>query len=151
MDIKDIKQIVDLVKRSELSEFEIEEENFRLRIVRNNGNAVPVAAVAPAIAPQPVAAPQAAPTAEAAPAEDKTAAFIKSPMVGTFYRSPNPESPSFVDEGAAVTAETVVCIIEAMKVMNEIQAEVKGKIVECLVENGSPVEFGQPLFKVKTS
>ncbi len=149
MDIKDIKQIVDLVKRSELTEFEIEEENFRLRIARNPCNGMHPGAIPAAAAP--AAAPVAAAPAEAPVVDDKSVAFIKSPMVGTFYRSPNPESPSFVDEGTAVTTETVVCIIEAMKVMNEIQAEVKGKIVECLVENGNPVEYGQPLFKVKTS
>lgn len=153
MDIKEIKQIIDLVKRSDLAEFEIREENFRLRIVRNNGATFPV--VAPAIATHTAAVPQpsAAATApqEAAPADDKSIGYIKSPMVGTFYRAPSPESPVFVEDGANVAPDTVVCIIEAMKVMNEIQSEVKGKIIECLVENGTPVEFGQPLFKVKLS
>jgi acetyl-CoA carboxylase biotin carboxyl carrier protein len=99
----------------------------------------------------PVAAPApAAPFAPAAPAEDEAGMqIIKSPMVGTFYRSPNPDAKTFVEEGAAVQADSVVCIIEAMKLMNEIHAEVKGTIVAILAENGKPVEYGQPLFKVK--
>ncbi|MEJ1974487.1 MAG: acetyl-CoA carboxylase biotin carboxyl carrier protein [Lacunisphaera sp.] len=78
-------------------------------------------------------------------------AYVKSPMVGTFYRSPSPENPSFVENGSKVEEKTVVCIIEAMKIMNEIQAETKGTVVEILVENGQPVEYGQRLFKIKLS
>ncbi len=83
------------------------------------------------------------------PAEEPGVVYIKSPMVGTFYRSPSPESKSFVENGAKVTENMVVCIIEAMKIMNEIQAEVKGTVIEALVENGQPVEYGQRLFKLK--
>lgn len=150
MDLKIIKQVVDLMKRSELSEFEFEEEGFKLRLSRKNGE--PAAPVYQAAPPAPAAAPAPeAAAAPAAPAEEKGVTTIKSPMVGTFYRAASPESPPFVDAGAKVGADTVVCIIEAMKVMNEIQAEIGGTIVEALVENGEAVEYGQPLFKVKTA
>ena len=154
MDIKLIKQVVDLMKRSELSEFEIEEEGFKLRLSRSNGDAqAQVIHAAPPVAQ--VAAPQpatGAPAEEAAkPAEEDGISVIKSPMVGTFYRAPSPESPVFTDIGQKVGADSVVCIIEAMKVMNEIQSEISGTIVEALVENGEAVEYGQPLFKVKTA
>jgi len=153
LDIKLIKQVVDLMKRSELSEFEIEEEGFKLRLSRANGEA-PQIIQSPAPAAQPTAPQPAAqaPAEEAAkPVEEEGVSFIKSPMVGTFYRAPSPESPSFTDVGKKVSAESVVCIIEAMKVMNEIQAEISGTITEALVENGETVEYGQPLFKVKTA
>ncbi|HEY4302005.1 MAG TPA: acetyl-CoA carboxylase biotin carboxyl carrier protein, partial [Candidatus Didemnitutus sp.] len=109
----------------------------------------PFAAVAPAAAePPPRSSPS--PGAALAATEDETGfTYVKSPMVGTFYRSPSPDSPSFVDAGAKVDDKTVVCIIEAMKIMNEIQAETKGTVVEVLVENGQPVEYGQRLFKLK--
>jgi acetyl-CoA carboxylase biotin carboxyl carrier protein len=154
VDLEEIKQIIALMKRNELSEFELEREGSKIRIKRGpNGTAqfdtVPVVAL-PA-QPAPVMAPVAAgaPTApvKAGAAEDTVE--IKSPMVGTFYRSPSPEAAPFVEAGAAVTEETVVCIIEAMKVMNEIKAEIKGAIAEVLVENGKAVEFGQPLFRVR--
>ena len=152
MDLKLIKQVVDLMKRAELSEFELEEEGLRLRLSRKNNEGPPqiVQAAPPAqagAAPPPANGEAAA--GEAAE-EDKDVAYVKSPMVGTFYRSPSPESDPFVDVGSKVGEETVVCIIEAMKVMNEIQAEVSGSVTEILVENGEAVEYGQPLFKVKS-
>jgi acetyl-CoA carboxylase biotin carboxyl carrier protein len=153
LDIKLIKQVVDLMKRSELSEFEIEEEGFKLRLSRTNGEA-PQIIQAPAPVAQPAAqqpAPPASSEEAAKPVEEEGISFIKSPMVGTFYRAPSPESPAFTDVGKKVGAESVVCIIEAMKVMNEIQAEISGTITEALVENGEAVEYGQPLFKVKTA
>ncbi|HKK18402.1 MAG TPA: acetyl-CoA carboxylase biotin carboxyl carrier protein [Opitutales bacterium] len=154
MDIKLIKQVVDLMKRSELSEFEIEEEGFKLRLSRSNGEtSAPIIQAAAPVA-QPAAQQAAAPTPgeEAGePAEEAGISTIKSPMVGTFYRAPSPDSPSFTDVGKKVGAESVVCIIEAMKVMNEIQSELSGTITEVLVENGEAVEYGQPLFKVKTA
>ncbi len=130
---------------SDLTEFEIEEKELKLRIVRSDGRA-PMMAAAPAIAAAPEAVAASA-TATAAP--DDGGLVIKSPMVGTFYRAPNPDSPPFVENGSKVTGDTVVCIIEAMKVMNEIQAECSGKILEVLVENGEPVEYGQPLFTIE--
>ena len=158
MDLNKIKQVVDLMKKSDLSEFEIQDQEFKLRIKRDlPGRAVAPAPAAPApvaAAPAPVAAAPApvaaAPAAASAPAAaDPSIKVITSPMVGTFYATPSPENPPFVAVGSPVKADTVVCIIEAMKVMNEIQSEIAGTVVECLVANGTSVEFGQPLFRVK--
>ncbi len=146
------------MKRSELSEFEFEEEGFKIKIKRG-ATGQPLISTAPisahpfllASVPTEVTAPVGKPIAGAAlPGADEAGiSYVKSPMVGTFYRSPSPENPSFVDVNAKVEDKTVVCIIEAMKIMNEIQAETKGTIIEVLVENGQPVEYGQRLFKVK--
>lgn len=139
------------MKRSDLTEFSVEEEQFKLQIKRaTETQAQPqvVTYAAPTPAAPATAAPPVAPTAApTAPVEDNST-YITSPMVGTFYTAPSPESPSFAKIGDAVKEDTVVCIIEAMKIMNEIQAEVSGKIVESLVENGQPVEFGQKLFRL---
>jgi len=153
LDLKAIKQVVELMKRSELSEFEIEEEGFKLRLCRKNGDTqiVHAAPLAAAPAPAPAAAPVGAPAAAAAPVEEKGISVVKSPMVGTFYTSSSPESPAFATVGTKVGADSIVCIIEAMKVMNEIQSEISGTITEVLIENGEAVEYGQPLFKVKTA
>jgi len=154
LDLKAIKQVIDLMKRSELTEFELEEEGFKLRLSRKNGEVAPqiIQAAPPAQAPAAAPAPATpAPAPEAAPAEEKGVEYITSPMVGTFYRAPSPDSAPFTDVGAKVTADSVVCIIEAMKVMNEIQSEIAGTVAEVLVENGEAVEYGQPLFKVKTA
>jgi acetyl-CoA carboxylase biotin carboxyl carrier protein len=160
LDLKQIKQIIDLMKRSELSEFEFEEEGFKIKIKRGAGG-LPVVSSSPIpVLPQTYSqAPsestaltqKTAPVSPSASAgvDEAGFAFVKSPMVGTFYRSPSPENPAFVDVNAKVDEKSVVCIIEAMKIMNEIQAETKGTIVEVLVENGQPVEYGQRLFKVK--
>ena len=161
MDLKQIKQIIDLMKRSELSEFALEEEGFKIKIRRGqNGHPIvtsgPIGAapVVIAEAPHPMAVQAGSPgPVSPAPAngrdEEAGVIFIKSPMVGTFYRSASPESKAFAEVDARVSETTVVCIIEAMKIMNEIQAEVKGVITEVLVENGQPVEYGQRLFKLK--
>ena len=158
MDLTKIKQVVDLMKKSDLSEFEIQDQEFKLRIKRDvGGRAAPVASApaAPvAYAPAPASAP--APAAQAAPAPaavvaDPNIKTINSPMVGTFYATPSPENPPFVAVGSPVKVDTTVCIIEAMKVMNEIPSEITGTIVECLVATGTSVEFGQPLFRVKVS
>jgi acetyl-CoA carboxylase biotin carboxyl carrier protein len=139
------------MKKSDLSEFEIQDQEFKLRIKRDVGGRTAVAPVAaPVAAPAPVAAtPVAAPVAAAPVAADPNVKVITSPMVGTFYATPSPDSPNFVAIGSNVKADSVVCIIEAMKVMNEIQSELSGTIVECLVASGTSVEFGQPLFRVK--
>ncbi|OHE71825.1 MAG: acetyl-CoA carboxylase, biotin carboxyl carrier protein [Verrucomicrobia bacterium GWC2_42_7] len=153
MDIKEIKQIIDLMKRSDLTEFEIEEQNLKLRIKREPdlGNldysSIDVPAPLPVAMPMQSVSIQGAPSA--APVNDKSIAFIKSPMVGTFYKSPSPDTAAFANVGSKMNPESICCIIEAMKVMNEIQAELKGTILEILVENGQAVEFGQALFKVK--
>ena len=146
------------MKRSELSEFEFEEEGFKIKIKRGSSGLPIVSTTAPSVHPFPqlvapvdVSAPTVRPAAAISPAgaDESGFSYVKSPMVGTFYRSPSPENPSFVDVNAKVEEKTVVCIIEAMKIMNEIQAETKGTVVEVLVENGQPVEYGQRLFKIK--
>lgn len=155
MDIQKIKQVVELMKKSELSEFEFQEQDFKLRIKRDIPGRV-------AAAPSPVAFAAAAPvSAPAAPAPmaaapgpalaDPSIKIVTSPMVGTFYGGPSPDAPPFVGVGSQIKSDTVVCIIEAMKVMNEIQAELAGTVVECLVATGTSVEFGQPLYRVKVS
>jgi acetyl-CoA carboxylase biotin carboxyl carrier protein len=154
VDLKDIKAIIDLMKKNSISEFELERQDFKIKLKRGpNGGSAPVQYdELPGAAPgslQLAAAPAASSPAPAIPgtAEED----IKSPMIGTFYRAPSPEAAPYIDVGAEVNPETVVCIIEAMKVMNEIKAEVKGVITQVLVENAKPVEFGQPLFKIRTT
>ena len=160
MDLKDIKAIIDLMKKNSVSEFELEKEDFKIRLKRGpNGTVAPVnyedAPVLTYVTPTgaiPVAAAPAAASQAPAPAVAVTAELeIKSPMIGTFYRAPSPESAAYVEVGTEVNADTVVCIIEAMKVMNEIKAEAKGVITQVMVENAKPVEFGQPLFKLRPS
>jgi len=141
------------MKKSDLTEFEIQDQDFKLRIKRDLPGRAPVAAPAApvAAAPAPVA-PAPAALAPAAPAAaDPSIKLVTSPMVGTYYCTPSPENPPFVTVGSPIKADSVVCIIEAMKVMNEIQSEISGTVVECLVANGTSVEFGQPLFRVKVS
>ncbi len=147
MDLKDIKAVIDLMKKNDLSVFEMEKDGFRLKLQKGAGEQTVFTQPAPA----PAAAPAAASTPAPAAAAEKSAALkdIVSPMVGTFYRAGSPETPAFVDVGKEVSEETVVCIIEAMKVMNEIKAETKGVIAEIVAENGKPVQFGQVLFRVK--
>ena len=154
MDLIKIKQVVDLMKKSDLTEFEIQDQDFKLRIKRDVPGRAPVAAQAAplAAAPAPVAPAAPAVLAPAAPAAaDPSIKVVTSPMVGTYYCTPSPENPPFVTVGSPIKADSVVCIIEAMKVMNEIQSEISGTVVECLVANGTSVEFGQPLFRVKVS
>lgn len=150
------------MKRSELTEFAVEEEGFKLKI-RRGTNGLPIVATSrgsnnPFQAAEqsggtapPIPAPQGSPATPAGgvPRDEPGITYIKSPMVGTFYRAASPESKPFADVGAKVVENTVVCIIEAMKIMNEIQAETKGTVLEILVDNGQPVEYGQRLFKVK--
>lgn len=160
MDIKEIKQIVELMKKSDLTEFEIQEEGLKLRICRTAEGAgiqAPVITshqlphLVPGVGAQQVATPaaQAAAPAATIAADDPSIKIIKSPMVGTFYRAASPDNPPFAEKGQKIGPDDTVCIIEAMKVMNEITADIAGTIVEVLVENGKGVEFGQPLFKVK--
>ncbi len=157
MDLKDIKAIIDLMKKNSVSEFELEKEDFKIKLKRtpSGGVASPVSyEEAPLVTYAPPLALAAVPTAAASPAAAAPAANtgeqeIKSPMIGTFYRSPSPEAGPYVEVGMEVTPDTVVCIIEAMKVMNEIKAEARGVITQILIENAKPVEFGQPLFKIR--
>ena len=149
MDLKDIKAIIDLMKKNSVSEFEMEKEGFKIRLKRNGG-AAPVVQYEEAAQLTYVTQSASVPAAGAVPAlAPASGVEIKSPMIGTFYLSPSPESASYVEVGTEVGPDTVVCIIEAMKVMNEIKAEVKGIITEVLVDNAKPVEFGQPMFKVR--
>jgi acetyl-CoA carboxylase biotin carboxyl carrier protein len=149
-DIKDIKAIIDLMKKNDLSVFEIEKDGFRLKLQKGLGDQTP-AAVPSAIVLPSKAATTALETVPAAPKAIESIPLkeIVSPMVGTFYRSGAPDGPPLVDIGKTVTEETVVCIIEAMKVMNEIKAETSGVIAEVVAENGRPVQFGQVLFRVR--
>jgi len=153
VDLKDIKAIIDLMKKNSVSEFELEKQDFKIRLKRGmgagSGQTDETGQQAIVYAPMPSALPSTTSSPSAPVAVVSTDADIKSPMIGTFYRSPSPESGSYVEIGTEVNPDTVVCIIEAMKVMNEIKAEVKGVITQALVENAKPVEFGQPLFKVR--
>ena len=151
MDIRKVKKLIELLEESGIDELEIREGEESVRISRNSNRhaaAMPMqqAYYSPAPAPAPAAAPASPATAEAAsqPAGHK----VRSPMVGTFYRSPSPEAPSFVEVGKVVKAGDVLCIIEAMKMMNQIEADKSGTIEAILVENGEPVEFDQPLFSI---
>jgi acetyl-CoA carboxylase biotin carboxyl carrier protein len=150
LELKDIKILIDLMKKNDLSVFQMEKDGFKILLKKGQPPALsaPVAAAAfpAATLPAAPATPQATP---AAPAEKAAGEEIVSPMVGTFYQAMSPEAPAYVKVGDAVQAETVVCIIEAMKVMNEIKAEIAGVVAEILVENGKPVQFGQPLFRLK--
>lgn len=159
MDLKDIKAIIDLMKKNSISEFELERQDFKIKLKRTNGHSSEEGQAAPIYIPAPVPAaaiPATAPLHPALPATQPTSSAaqtgeteIKSPMVGTIYRAPSPEAANYVEVGAEVNPDTVVCIIEAMKVMNEIKAETRGVITAILVENAKPVEFGQPLFKIR--
>ena len=151
MDLRKLKTLIDLVSESNISELEITENEGKVRIVKSAGAPVLMAAPA-ALAPAPVAA--AAPVAEAAPAAPAPAAeptghVVKSPMVGTYYTAATPGAKPFVSVGSAVKEGEALCIIEAMKIMNEIEADCSGTVTKILVENGQAVEFGQPLFIIE--
>jgi acetyl-CoA carboxylase biotin carboxyl carrier protein len=152
MEIKDIRRIAEMMKANELSEFAMKDDNFELAMKRGS-NEPQVVYAAPAAAPMaaaPAAAgPAAAPVAAGDADESDGLIEIPSPIVGTFYSKPSPDSDSFVKVGSQVTDDSVVCIVEAMKVMNEIKADVKGTIKKILVEDASPVQYGQPLFLVE--
>ncbi len=151
MNIKEIRQLVKLMMQNELTELNVEEGENRIHLKRQ-GEQVFAAPPAPAPA-APATAPAGPAPAETAPAEEPEAPSdlvdVKSPMVGTFYTAPSPDSEPFVTEGDSVEPETVVCVVEAMKVMNEIKAECAGTVVEVCAQNAQPVEYGQPLFRVK--
>ena len=155
MDLKEIQALIKFVSTSGVDEVEISQKDFKIAIKKNPAQ-ITTAQITTAVAPQPmaIAAPAPAPVAAAAPAAAAPAKAdnlitIKSPMVGTFYRTPNPDSPAFVNVGDDVKPGKVVCIIEAMKLFNEIESEISGKIVKVLVDNATPVEYDQPLFLVE--
>ncbi|WP_181308095.1 acetyl-CoA carboxylase biotin carboxyl carrier protein [Rufibacter sp. XAAS-G3-1] len=163
MKAKEIQELIDFIAKSGLNKVDIETEEFKISVQREASQKVkyvsePAPAAAPqalpqAPAPAPVPAAPAAPAAPAQPAADDTSKYltIKAPMIGTLYRSANPESPSFVNVGDEVQKGQVICIIEAMKLFNEIESEISGRIVKVLVDNASPVEYDQPLFLVDPS
>jgi acetyl-CoA carboxylase biotin carboxyl carrier protein len=155
MDIKQIQELIKFVSRSGVNEVSIEQKEFKITIKTNQAPTYVTASLPPAQAPLPAPQAAAAPIAESKPAPAEPSAddssryiTIKSPMIGTFYRSSSPDKPSFVNVGDEVKTGQVVCIIEAMKLFNEIESEVSGKIVKILVDNSSPVEYDQPLFLV---
>ena len=155
MELKDIKAVIDLMKKNDLSVFELEKDGFKLRLQKGPSEQTvlvpPVSGFPIAAAQTPVNQAPATPSQQETAEGEKTSPLreVVSPMVGTFYRSASPESPPFVDVGHEVTEETVVCIIEAMKVMNEVKAETRGVIAEIIAESGKPVQFGQVLFRVR--
>lgn len=148
MDLRKLKKLIDLVSESDISELEITEGDDHVRIAKATPGTQTVAYIPepPAAAAAAVAA---APAAEAAPAPAAKGHVVKAPMVGTFYRAPNPGASPFVDVGQTVAEGDPLCIIEAMKLLNEIEADKSGTVTEILVENGEPVEFGQPLFVIE--
>ena len=153
MDLKDIKAVIDLMKKNAITEFELEKQEFKIKLKRGGGGvqALPAYDDAPAVlvsAPN-IAALPAAGGSNAPATATSNDTDIKSPMIGTFYRAPSPESTSYVEIGTEVNPDSVICIIEAMKVMNEIKAEARGVVTQICVDNGKPVEFGQPLFKIR--
>jgi len=161
VNLEELRELIELLRENGLAELELENEGFRVRLRREPAvtEAAPVAATpAPAQAPEKPAAPAPAPSGPAHPgtqattaaAQDQDLHIISSPIVGTFYRSPSPTADAFVKIGSNVENDTVVCIIEAMKLMNEIQAEATGEVVKIYVENGQPVEYGQPLFGIQS-
>ncbi len=148
LDLKDIKAIIDLMKKNDLSVFEMEKNGFRLKLQKGVGDQ-PIISAPATVSPSPTTAVSNGPPAAAPLTIETTLKDIVSPMVGTFYRGGSPDAPPFVDVGKTVTEDTVVCIVEAMKVMNEIKAEVSGVIAEVVAESGKPVQFGQVLFRVR--
>ena len=144
MDIRKIKKLIELIEESDIAELEISEGEESVRISRYSSTAPALAAPVTIAAPTPAAAPA------AEPEEEKiTGHVVKSPMVGTFYRSASPGSKSFVDIGQAVNTGDTLCIIEAMKILNQIEADASGTVTKILVENAQPVEYGQPLFVIE--
>ena len=155
MEFKDIKSIVDLMKKNSISDFELEKEDFKIKLHRTDGNKTDNVQIQNYLPPgtmQPAPIPVSEQPATETPKTESTVTKdpeIKSPMIGTFYRAPSPESDDYVQVGDHVNADSVVCIVEAMKVMNEIKAEISGVITEIVAENASAVEYGQPLFRVR--
>ena len=158
LNLQELRELAELVNEYGFTDFEFENENIRIHLSKMSAPQI-VQAVQPAVSAAPVAVPQTTASVTTTPAEvapletqvdsDADLYKITSPIVGTFYRSPSPDKPPYVQEGDKVSESTVVCIVEAMKLMNEIQAETSGEVVKIYVENGQPVEYGQPLFGIK--
>ncbi|ABC32655.1 acetyl-CoA carboxylase, biotin carboxyl carrier protein [Hahella chejuensis KCTC 2396] len=150
MDIRKVKKLIELIEESDIAEIEIKEGDDSVRISRRLAGAEPVYVTSAAIETRPAAAPVAAsaPAVEADAGPQYNGHLVKSPMVGTFYRAPSPSAPVFAEVGQTVKAGDVLCIVEAMKMMNQIEADKSGTVEAILVENGQPVEFDQPLFSI---
>ena len=156
MEFDDIEKILSLVREHDLAEFELERDGLKLKVKKAHAPAAPTLMPPPMPAVQLQAAPPPPPTAHASPtvpadSDELELAVVRSPIVGTFYRSPEPGAPSFVEIGQRVKKDQVLCIIEAMKLMNEITSEYEGEIVSAYVENGKPVQYGERLFAIKTT
>jgi acetyl-CoA carboxylase biotin carboxyl carrier protein len=151
LDLKEIKELIALMRKNDLSVFKMEKEGFKITLKKGTDFQPVITTAAPVALPAAVAPAAIVSSADDAAAAKDTSNLreITSPMVGTFYASPTPEAPPFVSVGQEVTEDTVVCIMEAMKVMNEIKAEVRGVVAEVVAENGKPVQYGQVLFKVR--
>ncbi len=148
MDIRKVKKLIELLEESNIDELEIHEGEESVRISRNSGRVAAAPVAAPVYAAVPAPAPAAAPVEAPAAAAEPEGHILRSPMVGTFYRSPSPGAKAFVEEGQSVNAGDVLCIVEAMKMMNQIEADKSGTIGKILVEDGQPLEFDQPLFTI---
>jgi acetyl-CoA carboxylase biotin carboxyl carrier protein len=153
VDLKDIKAIIDLMKKNSITEFELERQDSKIKLKRGLSGGSSTGQSQEDYMPANLGGGNQGMSANVQPLAAAPVATgeidVKSPMIGTFYRAPSPEASNYIEVGSTVNAETVVCIIEAMKVMNEIKAEVSGVVTQVLMENGKPVEFGQPLFKVR--
>jgi acetyl-CoA carboxylase biotin carboxyl carrier protein len=154
MDLRKLKKLIDLVQESGIGEIEITEGEEKVRISRQGTGGPPIMMATPgmqpmAMMPQAATGPSAPPPAPGAAAPEPTGHILKSPMVGTFYRAPSPGAPAFVEIGQSVTKGQTLCIIEAMKLLNEIESDATGVVKAILVENGQPVEYGQPLFQIE--
>lgn len=155
-DMKDLRELIEFLKQYQVAEFDLDRGDIKIRLKFTQAAPAPgivdlarLASV-PAAAAAPVAAPAAAPAPEAPPADpDAGLHIVKSPIVGTFYGSPSPGAPPFVSPGDRVEKGQVVCIVEAMKLMNEIESDAAGEVVKCFISNGQPIEFGQPLFSIR--
>ncbi|HSR51089.1 MAG TPA: acetyl-CoA carboxylase biotin carboxyl carrier protein [Acidobacteriota bacterium] len=147
MDTNEIKELIQLIEKSAIEEFEMERDGVRVRVRKSLGAVNPASAPAQPAAP----APQAASGQEPEESKDDSVHIFTSPIIGTFYRAPKPDAEPFVEEGDKVKKGTVLCIVEAMKIMNQIECDVNGVIENILVENGQPVEYGEPLFEIRQS
>ncbi len=147
-DLNQVRELLAILNQTDIEELSLKSSDFELTI-RKGSSSVSVQTSAPSLVPAASITAVSIPAASSAPVVDKNWVEVTSPMVGTFYRSPAPDEPSFVDVGDTIRKGQTICIIEAMKLMNELEAEVNGEVMEILVENGKPIEFGQPLMRVK--
>tara|TARA_B100002052_G_C15850235_1_gene584665 strand:- start:260 stop:715 length:456 start_codon:yes stop_codon:yes gene_type:complete len=151
MKIKEIQDIINFIKKSDLDDVSIETENYKIRVKKNNGNYTTTELPKEVKVSAPKSQQEVKKVEEKKESTSSNNLIIKSPMIGTFYRSPNPESDPFVSEGDTIKVGQTICIVEAMKLFNDIESEVSGKVVKILVDDNSPIEFDQPLFEVEPS